>query len=131
MPKHIARLIVLLVTFGAVAYAAKVYFTVDSYYAYGHYRGNSVAEIASEKPRFKGSEYCRACHAERDAEWAKGVHRNAEAGKIVQCEVCHGPGSAYKTISLMKDKGKAVAAGLKLYKDDAEIEKFEKTGLFN
>ena len=90
MPKHIARLIVLLVTFGAVAYAAKVFFTDESFYVYGHYRGNSVAEIASDKPKYKGSEYCRACHVERHAEWAKGVHRNAEAGKIVQCEACHG-----------------------------------------
>jgi nitrate/TMAO reductase-like tetraheme cytochrome c subunit len=90
MPKHIARLVVLLVTFGAAAYAAKVFFTADSFYAYGHYRGNSVAEIASEKPKYKGSEYCRACHAERYAEWAKGVHHDTEAGKVVQCEVCHG-----------------------------------------
>lgn len=90
MPKHIARLIVLLVTFGAVAYAAKVFFTDDSFYRFGHYRGDSVVEIASEKPKHKGSEYCRTCHAERYAEWAKGVHHDAKAGKVVQCEVCHG-----------------------------------------
>jgi cytochrome c553 len=90
MPKHIARLVLLLVTFGAAAYAAKVYFTADSFYWYGHYRGDSVAEIASEKPKYKGSDYCRSCHAERYAEWAKGVHYKAEAGKVVQCEACHG-----------------------------------------
>lgn len=32
----------------------------------------------------------------------------------VQCEACHGPGSDYKTMSVMKDKEKAVAAGLVL-----------------
>ena len=90
MPKHIARLVLLLVTFGAGAYGAKVFFTADSFYRYGHYRGDSVAEIASEKPKYKGSEYCRACHSERHAEWAKGVHHDAQAGKVVQCEVCHG-----------------------------------------
>jgi cytochrome c553 len=90
MPKHIARLIVLMVAFGAAAYAGKVFFTADSFYLYGHYRGNSVAEIASDKPRYKGSEYCQSCHAERYAEWSKGVHHNVEAGKAVQCEVCHG-----------------------------------------
>jgi cytochrome c553 len=89
MPKHISRLIILLVTFGAVAYAAKVFFTADSFYAYGHYRGKSVAEIASDKPKYKGSEYCQSCHAERYAEWSKGVHHSVETGKVVQCEVCH------------------------------------------
>ena len=39
----------------AAAYAAKVFFTAESFYQYGHYRGDSVAEIASDKPKFKGS----------------------------------------------------------------------------
>jgi len=30
----------------------------------------------------------------------------------VQCEACHGPGSDYKSISIMKDQEKAVANGL-------------------
>ena len=89
MPKHIARLIVLLVGFGAAAYAAKVFFTAHSFYAYGHYRGDSVAEIASDKPKYKGSEYCKSCHAERYAEWSTGVHHSVDVGKVVQCEVCH------------------------------------------
>jgi cytochrome c553 len=90
MPKHIARLILLMVAFGAAAYAAKVFFTADSFYAYGHYRGNSVAEIASDKPKYKGSEYCQPCHAEQYAVWSKGVHHSPKLGKLVQCEVCHG-----------------------------------------
>jgi hypothetical protein len=45
----------------------------------------------------------------------------------VQCETCHGPGSDYKSMTIMKDKAKAVAAGLVLYKDDAAIEKLCKT----
>lgn len=39
----------------------------------------------------------------------------------VQCETCHGPGSAYKSMAIMKDKVKAVAAGLVLYKDTTAI----------
>ena len=46
MPKHIVRLIVLIVAFGAAALIAKSYFTVDSFYEFGHYRANSVPEIA-------------------------------------------------------------------------------------
>lgn len=91
MPKHIARLILLMVAFGAAAYAAKVFLTADSFYRYGHYRGDSVAEIASDKPKFKGSDYCQSCHAERYAEWSSGVHHSVGVGKVVQCEVCHGP----------------------------------------
>ena len=30
----------------------------------------------------------------------------------VSCESCHGAGSAYKTATIMKDKAKAIAAGL-------------------
>jgi cytochrome c553 len=76
---------------GAAAYAAKVFFTADSFYKYGHYRGDSVAEIASDKPEFKGSAYCQSCHAEVFAQWSKGVHHDTARGKLVQCEVCHGP----------------------------------------
>lgn len=94
MPKHIARLIVLMVAFGATAYVAKGFFTADSFYRYGHYRGDSVAEIASDKPKFKGSDYCQTCHAERYAEWSGGVHHSADVGKVVQCEVCHGAAGA-------------------------------------
>jgi cytochrome c553 len=77
--------------FVAVAYGAKKFFTADSFYEYGHYRGNSVAEIASDKPKYKGTAYCETCHAERFAEWSKGVHNRVDAGKAVKCEVCHGP----------------------------------------
>jgi hypothetical protein len=41
----------------------------------------------------------------------------------VQCEVCHGPGSGYKNMSVMKDKAKAIAAGMTEYKDNAAIER--------
>ena len=94
MPKHIARLLVLMVLFGAVAYGAKQYFTVGSFYMYGHYRGNAVADIASDKPKFKGTAYCTSCHEVQTAEWSKGVHNSAAQGKVVKCEVCHGPGGS-------------------------------------
>ena len=105
MPTHIARLIVLMLGCAAAAYAAKEFFTVDSFYRYGHYRGDSVQEIAAIKPRHMGASYCEACHPERYAEWSTGVHHSPLAGKVVQCEVCHGvaggrdAGSAYREAS--------------------------------
>jgi cytochrome c5 len=45
----------------------------------------------------------------------------------VQCEMCHGAGSSYKNMAIMKDTAKAVAAGLVIYKDRVVIEKKCKT----
>ncbi len=84
MPKHIARLIILLVAFATAALYAKSYFTVDSFYRFGHYRADSVAEIAAMEPSFQTSRACVSCHALRHAEWSGNVH------KTVICEVCHG-----------------------------------------
>ena len=92
MPKHAQRLILLVVAFAVIAVAAR-YFLVDkSFYEYGHYRGNAVAEIAHDKPKFQGTEFCKSCHAAQFAQWSKGVHDSAKIGKVVKCEVCHGPG---------------------------------------
>ena len=92
MPKHIQRLIILFVVFGALAVTARNYFKDKSFYEFGHYRGDSVVEIARDKPKYKGTAYCQSCHAAQFAEWSKGVHNSPEIGKIVKCEVCHGPG---------------------------------------
>ena len=84
MPKHIARLIVLMVAFAAAAIYAKSYFTVDSFYRYGHYRADSVTDIASRDAAFLTPQACASCHALRHAEWSGNVHNT------VICEVCHG-----------------------------------------
>ena len=52
---------------------------------------------------------CLKCHAPLAD---KAVELKAEG---VSCEVCHGPGSAYKTLTIMKSKDEAVKNGLKLY----------------
>ena len=39
----------------------------------------------------------------------------------VQCETCHGPGSDYKSLSIMKDKDKAISGGLIIHTDGAEF----------
>lgn len=52
---------------------------------------------------------CLKCHAPLAD---KAAELKAEG---VGCEVCHGPGSDYKTLTIMKDKAEAVKKGLKLY----------------
>lgn len=39
----------------------------------------------------------------------------------VQCETCHGPGSEYKKITIMKDKEQAIANGLVLHDNGGEF----------
>ena len=84
MPKHIWRLMALLIGFGVLAYAAKQLFTAESFYQFGHYRAASVPEIAAQEPVFQTSAYCQSCHEERHAQWSANNH------KTVTCEVCHG-----------------------------------------
>jgi hypothetical protein len=39
----------------------------------------------------------------------------------VQCETCHGPGSEYKKLTIMKDKQQAIANGLIIHENGAEF----------
>ena len=89
MPKHVFRLLVLLGAGLAAALAAKWYFTAESFYQFGHYRADSVAEIAAQEPVLQTSAYCQACHSERHAQWSAANH------KTVTCEVCHGPAQGH------------------------------------
>ncbi len=84
MPKHIIRLVVLIVVGAAAGLLAKWYFTAESFYEYGHYRANSVPEIAAQDPVYQTPRYCQPCHSERHAQWSANSH------KTVICEVCHG-----------------------------------------
>lgn len=84
MPKHIARLVLLIVAFGVAGLAAKAFFTTDSFYRFGHYRADSVPEIAALTPVFQTPRACRSCHAPRVVEWSASSH------KSVTCEACHG-----------------------------------------
>jgi len=70
-------------------------------------------ELGVENP--PESPKCLKCHApllEKAPEFK-------EEG--VSCEVCHGPGSAYKKLSIMKSREKSVANGLKIYQSPQEI----------
>jgi len=84
---------------------------------------------------FIGAEKCKMCHKVQYESWAATSHAKAferlkpeEQGKAeclkchataasadlpgVQCETCHGAGSGYKSMKVMKDPEAAAAAGL-------------------
>ena len=83
MPKHIVRLIVVVAVCAVLALFAKSYFTKESFYRFGHYRADSVRELASMVPAFQTPKACLSCHVLRHAEWKEKAH------KTVICEVCH------------------------------------------
>lgn len=85
---------------------------------------------------FVGVDKCKLCHKLQFDSWSKTKHATAwaalkpeEQAKAecagchstngaalpnVQCEACHAAGSDYKVMAVMKDKEKAIAAGLNI-----------------
>jgi hypothetical protein len=87
--------------------------------AYKTLTTKEAEEIAKKKELKKPaaeSPECLECHTTTATNVDKGF--NVQDG--VQCETCHGAGSGYKTV--MKDKAKSIAAGLKEYKNNETIE---------
>jgi cytochrome c553 len=89
MPKHISRLLMLIGAGLVISLIGRWLLIPDSFYRFGHYRANSVIEIAAKEPVFQGAAYCEGCHAERHAEWSANNH------KSVACETCHGAASGH------------------------------------
>ena len=68
--------------------------------------------VAATKPGLTriGAEKCKVCHKIQFASWSETAH--AKRTPPLDCESCHGPGSEYKPLAIMKDREKAKAAGL-------------------
>lgn len=62
---------------------------------------------------------CLACHT---TAFNKGGYKVGDANAAdfagVQCESCHGPGSAYKALGIMKDRKAALANGMIIPTED-------------
>jgi hypothetical protein len=69
-----------------------------------------VSALAWAAPTKIGPEKCKMCHKLQFDSWSASKH--AKADPVVDCETCHGPGSDYKTIPVMKNLENAKKAGL-------------------
>ena len=69
-------------------------------------------EVAATKEGITrvGDAKCKVCHKIQHASWLTGSH--AALDPVLDCESCHGPGSEYKKMSIMKNRELAIAAGL-------------------
>jgi hypothetical protein len=69
-------------------------------------------EVAATKAGLEriGAEKCKMCHKVQYASWSEGSH--AALAPPVDCESCHGPGSEYWPMAVMKDSEKSKAAGV-------------------
>ena len=79
-------------------------------------KANDIAKAKGLSAPAAEAPECLQCHTLK-------ADANVDIKDGVQCEVCHGAGSGYKNMSVMKDKAKAIAAGMTEYKDNAAIEK--------
>lgn len=62
---------------------------------------------------------CIKCHVLGKDIDATELDESFDKSMGVQCETCHGPGSEYKKLSIMKDKQQAIANGLIIHDDGA------------
>lgn len=60
---------------------------------------------------------CVRCHVLEKDIIPEELTETFDKTQGVQCESCHGPGSAYKKISIMKDRDKAVENGLVIHSE--------------
>ncbi|MEW6507959.1 MAG: cytochrome c family protein [Bacteroidota bacterium] len=81
-------------------------------------------KIAMEKYNKKAvdSPECLKCHASGyDVTDKKLIGAKFKIEDGVQCETCHGPGSAYKALKIMKSREESVKNGLVVWKNEDEI----------
>lgn len=83
-------------------------------------KADEIAKAKGSKKPAAESPECLDCHTVTGD--AATFEKAFDAKDGVQCEMCHGAGSGYKSMATMKDKAKAIAAGMTEYKDEAAIE---------
>lgn len=86
MPPQLKTLLPFLAVFICIFLVARHYLIPESFGKYGHYRANSLDEIAALPVHYSGKTVCIDCHDTEAALLASDAHSG------LSCEVCHGPG---------------------------------------
>lgn len=82
---------------------------------------NKIAKEKGFKTAAVETAECLVCHATGYNVDAKLIGKKFKVEDGVQCETCHGAGSAYKDMKIMKDEKMAVKNGLKTYEKVEEL----------
>jgi hypothetical protein len=82
--EHLIRIAAVFIAGTLVLLGIRAYLVPHSFGRYGHYRADSLGEIAALPIGYAGHAACETCHSDEAAAKSKGKH----AG--VGCEACHG-----------------------------------------
>jgi len=88
---HVMRPLYVVLVLAAIILIARIFLVPDDFgihengYTYGWYRQANVEEGKSVTVKYRGEEYCLACHSEQGKKIFSSRH------KIIECENCHGP----------------------------------------
>ena len=83
--EHLLRVVGVFLVGVTIFICFRAWFVPKSFGEFGHYRGDSLAEVADLPIRHAGHETCEACHSNVLDVKKTGKHSG------VNCEACHGP----------------------------------------
>lgn len=78
---------------------------------------DSIANAKGHSTPAAETPECVVCHVLGREIMPEAMDVTFDKTEGVQCESCHGPGSEYKKLSIMKDKQKSIDAGLIVHSD--------------
>jgi hypothetical protein len=93
----------------------------QAYLALKTEKADKIAEEKGFKTKAVETPECLKCHASGYNVDASLIGEKFKVEDGVQCETCHGPGSDYKSMKVMKDKQEAIKNGLKIYDNIEEF----------
>jgi len=86
MPQQVVRLIIAFAIFVGIFFIARMFLVPATFGEFGHYRGNSLREIAALPVKYVDKKTCTGCHMHNANLLASDDHKN------INCQICHGPG---------------------------------------
>jgi hypothetical protein len=89
VPAQLKRLIPLFAIFISLFLLVRHFLIPDSFGQFGHYRGDSLKDIASKETVYSTKQVCTDCHDDILEMLESDAHTE------LSCLVCHGPGTAH------------------------------------